>query len=158
MVNEPDGNLLLRNLAVATTYCSCYFMTLRYGEIVHLSPSSLQSPDLFSLPIHHSHSIPDAPHPSPPWSLRHIICTCTHTHLLTSNVLKGDEGRAGCCLDNGDRCYFPSSIPGPQEVDVQLVCQPVLLYISGQATHPYCPALLRHLLGKTGLLTYRRNM
>jgi len=52
--------------------------------------------------------------PSPTLHMHRHAHTMT---LLTSAVLESDEGRDGRCLDNGDRVYFPSSLPGSQEVN-----------------------------------------
>lgn len=75
----------------------------------------------------------------------------------TSVVLEGDEGRDGRCLVNGDRLYFSSSVPGPQEVDEQFISKPVLLDVCGETAHPDRPARLRHLLAETQSSLLRRR-
>lgn len=74
--------------------------------------------------------------------------------LLTFTLLKGDEGRDGRSFDNSDGLYLSASIPGPQEVNEQLVFQPALLHVCGQPAHPHGPAGRCHLLGETGPLLW----
>lgn len=74
--------------------------------------------------------------------------------LLTFTLLKGDEGRDRRCFDNRDGLYLSSSIPGPQEVNEQLVFQPAFLDVCRQTAHPHSPAGRCHLLGETGPLLW----
>lgn len=73
---------------------------------------------------------------------------------LTFTLLKGDEGRDRRCFDNGEGLYLPSSIPGPQEVNAELVFQPALLDVRRQPAHPHGPAARCHLPGERARLLW----
>lgn len=75
-----------------------------------------------------------------------------HANVLTSVVLKGDEGRDRRCLDNSDRVYLSPSVAGSQKVDKKLVFESVLLDVCRQTSHPHSPVGLCHLLGEAQTL------